>query len=561
MSTYSERRAAVRQQKAAAEKKNLAAESAPSTDESVGGIFSRFMDGAQDFGGRFVEGVMDPVYGASQFLENSVEEFAPGVVDAVGDADAWLYDWSGGRVGKPAGVDVDEQLRRREDAYNEKYDVDGTDWARLGGNVATGVALAPAAIGSSLPATAVALAAEGAAGGAFMPQVGEGDYWKQAQDDALMGAITGGVGGTALRQGGKALTKQLNRPGMGVLREAGVQPTVGQALGGAANTAEQKLTSIPLVGDAITWARRRAAGELREAGFRQAGGAVGEAVEDTGAAGVARLQQLSDEAYDGLTKYLPEMEVTQEFAGSFDNILKEGAEAAYDTPSLKAGKKFIDDYIKPKAGSGKLLPDEIQELDSMLKTRIAKSNSQDAKAIFSDIRENLMSEAAGQSDEFGAQLAKANDLYTQRSILQKATKAGGDEFTPAQFDNAVKANDVAYGGGKNANNYTAGRGPLRELSKAGREVLGDNVPDSGTAGRVLAGLGTGSVAGGSAAATGYLLPATIAALTGAAGATRVGQKGMIGLLDILGKGGKAVGREGRAMGGLLSYLNDDEEEK
>ena len=521
----------------------------------VMGVFEKSLRRMAAFG----EGVLDPIYGASQMLENTVEKFAPGVADYISEKDAELHEWSNGMLGNPAGVDVDEQLRRREEAFQNEYaPVSGSGALRVGGNIVPAIAAAPAiAAGAGVLPTAAMLGAEGAIGGAVMPQVGEGDYWGQVQDDALMGAVTAGVGGTALNQGGRALTNQLNRPSMGVLREAGVQPTVGQALGGAANGWEQKLTSVPLIGDAVTWARRRAAGELREAGFRQAGGAVGEAVEDTGSAGVARLQDLSSEAYDGLTKYLPEMEVTPEFAGSFESILKEGAEAAYDTPSLKAGKKFIDDYIKPKVGSGKLLPDEIQELDSMLKSRIAKSNSQDAKAIFSDIRENLMGEAAGQSTEFSTQLAKANDLYTQKSILQKATKAGGDEFTPAQFDNAVKANDVAYGGGKNANNYTAGRGPLRELSKAGREVLGDNVPDSGTAGRVLAGLGTGSLAGGSAAATGYLLPATIAAATGAAGATRIGQKGMIGLLDILGKGGEKLGKEGLAMGSLLSYLGDD----
>lgn len=545
MSTYAERMEKRRQAKSEEQRKandEKAAAKKQKDPSSVGGMFNRFF-----------EGMADPVYGASQFLENSVESVAPGIVDAVGDADAWLHDKTGGFLGKPAGVDVDEQLRRREQAYEDTYDVDGIDWMRGAGNVATGVALAPSMAGMSLPATAGALALEGAAGGAFMPQVGEGDYWGQVGSDALMGGLAGGIGGTALHAGGRALSNQLNRAGMGVLKEAGVQPTVGQALGGAADAMEQKLTSVPLLGDTISHARRRAAGELREAAFREAGDAVGEVVEETGAAGVQRLQDLSGQAYDDLTKFLPEMQVTSEFAGSFDNIIKEAGEAAYDTPSLKAGKKFVDDYIKPKVGSGKLMPDEIKELDGMLKQRIAKSNSQDAKAIFEDIRANMMNEAAGQSDEFAGQLAKANDLYTKKSIVQKATQSG-DEFTPAQLDNAVKANDKAYGGGRNANNYTAGRGPLRELSKAGREVLGDTVPDSGSAGRVLAGMGA---LGGTGAVSGTLAPVLAATAVGGLGSTRLGQKGIIGLLDILGKGGEKVGQEGLAMGSLLSYLGDD----
>ena len=60
-----------------------------------------------------------------------------------------------------------------------------------------------------------------------MPQLGEDDYWDQVGTDALIGAATAGIGGTALHKGGQALTNQLNRAGMGVLKEAGVQPTVG----------------------------------------------------------------------------------------------------------------------------------------------------------------------------------------------------------------------------------------------------------------------------------------------------------------------------------------------
>ena len=176
---------------------------------------------------RFLEGMADPIYGASQLLENSVEAVAPSVVDAVGDADAWLYDNTGGFLGKPAGVDVDEQLRRREQAYEDTYDVDGIDWMRGAGNVATGVALAPAiAAGASLPATAGILAAEGAAGGAFMPQVGEGDYWDQVGTDALAGALTAGIGGTALHKGnGQAIANQLQLASrMGVLRRPVCSP-------------------------------------------------------------------------------------------------------------------------------------------------------------------------------------------------------------------------------------------------------------------------------------------------------------------------------------------------
>ena len=528
---------------------------APRPAEESGEIMEMFANGLRRMAS-FGEGILDPIYGASQMLENTVEEIAPGVADWVNEKDAQLYDATDGMLGKPRGVDVDEQLRRREEAYEREYaPVGGADALRVGGNIVPAVLAAPTiAAGTSLPATAAILGAEGAIGGSVMPQTGEGDYWDQVAEDALVGGLTAGVGGAALNKLGSAVTGQLNRPGMGVLKEAGVQPTVGQALGGIADTAEQRLTSVPLLGDAISNARRRAAGELREAAFREAGDAVGATVNETGTAGVQALQDLSQQAYDDLTKFLPEMNITSEFAGSFDNIIKEAGEAAYDTPSLREGRKFIDEYIKPKVGSGKLMPDEIKELDSMLKRRISKAKSEDAREIFSDIRSQLMGGAAEQSPEFAEQLAKADELYAKKSIIQKASQSA-EEFTPAQLDNAVKANDKAYGGGRNANNYTAGRGPLRELSKAGRDVLGDTVPDSGSAGRVLTGMGA---LGGGGAMSGTLVPVLAGAAAGGVGSTRIGQKGIVGLLDVLAKGGEKVGQEGFVAGGLLSQLMGDE---
>ena len=65
---------------------------------------------------------------APQLLENTVEELAPGVVDAVVTL-TLFNDKTGGFLGKPAGVDVDEQLRRRA-GLRGHLDIDGIDWAR-----------------------------------------------------------------------------------------------------------------------------------------------------------------------------------------------------------------------------------------------------------------------------------------------------------------------------------------------------------------------------------------------------------------------------------------------
>lgn len=507
---------------------------------SVGGMFHRFL-----------EGMADPIYGASQFLENTVESVAPSVVDAVGDADAWLYDKTGGFLGKPAGVDVDEQLRRREQEYEDTYDVDGIDWMRGAGNVATGVALAPTiAAGASLPATAGILAAEGAAGGAFMPQVGEGDYWGQVGEDALVGALAGGIGGTALHKGGQALTSQLNRPGMGVLKEAGVQPTVGQAVGGAADTLEQKLGSIPFVGDLVNHARGRAQAELRDAALQRVVAPIGETITETGADGIAQAHRAVGKAYDAARDMLPSIKVSDDIVKQFDDMAYDFTNRGYSESAQKAYDRVMKDSVLGRlGGAGEISSEAFKRMDSDLSNKIAKANPE-LKEMLTETRRLLMDTAADQSPEYASQLAKADEAFKNLAVVDRAG-ARAEEFTPKQLEAAIKANDTTAR--KNA--FAQGKGPMRDLSKAGADILSNTVADSGTVGRAL----TAATAIGG----GYYNPAIIAPLAaataaGAVGSTRIGQKGIIGLLDILAKGGEKVGQEGLVAGGLLSQLMGDE---
>lgn len=544
----------VSEQKAEEEaNKPAASQPAPQNDDSVGGIFSRFMDSAADKGGRFLEGVMDPIYGASQFLENSVEEFAPGVVDAVNDADVWLHDNTGGFLGKAEDIDVDEQLRRREQAYEEKYDVDGVDWMRGAGNVATGVALAPAAIGTGgLGTTALALAAEGAAGGAFMPQVGEGDYWDQVQSDAMVGALAGGIGGTALHAGGKALTNQLNRAGMETLKEAGVQPTVGQAIGGVADTLEQKMGSVPLVGDVINGARRRAQGELRDAALGRVGSKLGVDITEQGAEGILQAQRAVSSAYDDAAKMLPSMQISDDLMTGLQKSLDDIQQLDVSEGTVRGLNKFYEFNIAPRMKGGEISAEGLQALDAEFSKAISKSGTYEYKSALSEMREMITDAAAQQSPEYAAASAKAKDAFKDLAVIERAG-AKAEQYTPAQLNQAIRANDTSARKGA----FAAGKGPLRDLSDAGLDVLGNTVGDSGTAGRNVVNTLVGLGAGGGAVATGSVVPLLAAGAAGAAGGTRIGQKGAIGLLDMLAKGGAAVGREGRAAGSLLSYLGDE----
>ena len=132
--------------------------------------------------------------------------------------------------------------------------------------------------------------------------------------------------------------------------------------------------------------------------------------------------------------------------------------------------------------------------------------------------------------------------------MKAAHNTGG--FTPVNYLNSIKGADKTA----RRNAFAGGRAPMQDVAEAAQEVIGDTVGDSGTAGRtaVLNMLGAG-------AGLQYLDPTLLAtAPLGLAGSTRIGQKGIVGLLDMLAKGGEKVGQEGLVAGGLLSQLMGDE---
>ena len=54
------------------------------------------------------------------------------------------------------------------------------------------------------------------------------------------------------------------------LMDQGVTPTAGQILGGRLQSVEDRLMSVPLLGDAITTGRKRASEELNRAAYARA---------------------------------------------------------------------------------------------------------------------------------------------------------------------------------------------------------------------------------------------------------------------------------------------------
>ena len=173
---------------------------------------------------------------ADTLLENSAEAVAPGIADAIQSADEWLYDKTSGVFGSPEDITMDEKVAAREQIYQQETGIKPGefDGARLTGQILSGLA-APFARG--LPA----LVAEGALFNSAMPTVpdrSKGEtYWGEKSGDAAIGAV-GGLAGKGIQDLGGHVIDQYGRPALQRMREAGVEPTVGQSISGAANTLE-----------------------------------------------------------------------------------------------------------------------------------------------------------------------------------------------------------------------------------------------------------------------------------------------------------------------------------
>ena len=257
----------------------------------------------------FVTGLADPVHGLAQLMTNMLPA---GVVKSGDRLNNWLADKTGLVARLPEGG-VDQQVREREAAYQAQRAAAGEtgfDWGRLAGNVFNP---ANVAVAARLPAAA-SLAGRigiGAAGGAVssaMNPVGSGDF---AEEKAKQMALRGRLRRRGPSRGGRARAGDLplasKSTDLALLRAEGVKPTVGQILGGRWNALEEKLQSLPIMGDAIANARGRALQQFNTAAINRATAPIGVRVEGVGQSAVSEAGDALSQAYNnalGSMKFL-----------------------------------------------------------------------------------------------------------------------------------------------------------------------------------------------------------------------------------------------------------------
>jgi len=394
-----------------------------------------------------------------------------------------LEELTGSGVG--AGT-VDKYIADQEAAYNKGFPsghAPSFDAGRAIGNMVAGApfALAPEIFGSRLAAGALS----GALSGALQPATPGADFWTQKGEQTL-GGLAGGVGGSAATGAVARTIGGAANPDVKLLMSEGVRPTPGQISGGFGNAIEEKLSSIPGVGDMIANARRRAVGQFNSAATNRALGNIGESVSAApGREAMSEMHDKISKAYDAL---LPKLtwQADPQFVGNMTNIVQ-------NANLLPDKQKQLMDILRQQFGKtsqGMMSGQTFKEVDSKL-GKLARDykGAQDPDQrnlgdAFQAVQTELRSALERSNPNHAPELKSINAAYADALRVQGAAGRQGSEggmFSPAALSGSVRQLDPTLRKGA----FARGEARMQDLSDAGRAVLGNKVPDSGTPGRAL----------------------------------------------------------------------------
>jgi hypothetical protein len=298
--------------------------------------------------------------------------------------------------------------------------------------------------------------------------------------DLLGRGVVGGLSHVLAPVGNQAVQR---------LRAAGVPLTFGQIVGGPVKAAEDKLTSVPGVGDLIQRGRRRSIEGFNRAAINEALSPIAAKLPgniDVGRSAAEFGQQAASDAYDtalNSMSFTPDSQFVADLTAArnsavqlpdharqfFDTVLKRDVDpftgAAMDGRQLQSIKRGLDKRIASLSGptaspADQLAIEPLEQVRDALMGNAFRANPDKV-------------EAYRNADAAFSRMQRINDATAR----MKSDKA----FSPLSFSGAVSRR----GYGTSTAKVARGDAAMQDLSDAASEVLPSSIPDSGTAGRVM----------------------------------------------------------------------------
>lgn len=467
---------------------------------------------------RFLKGIRDPIDAGAQLLTNILPE---SVVSAGNRLNNAIADATGLVARLPEGG-VNQQVMQAEQEYQARRAAGGEgglDAYRIAGNVINPANLA---IASRLPQAAslagrIGVGALGGAASGGLTPVTDGDFTTEKLKQIAAGGAVGGALPVVTGALGRVISpKASQNQSLQMLRREGVQPTIGQALGPTASRVEERLQSLPILGDTIGKARQRANQSFEAATINRALKPIGQALPEgiSGREAVIYTENALKDQYDtvlgNIGAIMPDQQFNtgvQKLQTMVNKLVVPKAEKAKFNAALADVQQSIDENGVITSEAYKLLE---SSLGADARKLAGSQNVYEGKIApaVKQLRAELQDMLNRQAGQEAQNLKAVNEGWANFKRVQRAASALGAEegnFTPAQFQNAVRALDKS----KDKGAFARGSALGQDIGDAGRSVLGSRVPNSGTADRLLLNLG--------ALGSGAINPAIPAALIGGAG--------------------------------------------
>lgn len=385
---------------------------------------------------------------------------------------------------------IRDRLRGQQEAFAQN-----NPKTALAAEVVGGLALPVGALGVAAKVPTIATATGIGAGLGAIQGAGQSTQTENLPKDVFTGATLGaglGAGGKAI---GNVIAPQLQR-GAEALQREGIPMTLGSAFGGLTQGIEQAAESIPLVGQLVSGARRQQFEAFNKAAFNRALKEIDPKIKVPEG---LPLREAADFTFNQISNKYNTIypNISLKYNKTIDRQLN-ALDKKHSISTLgEAGHNQFKtklSEIKSRLQNQDLSGGQIKALKEDLRvlTDAYRGSVGSEKLLgnsFNDLENSVMMSIRNQNPKFAKELKQADTAYaTYKKVENAASSAKGAEgaFTPAQLETAVRQG--------NKSQYARGKAMLQDLSNSGFDVLGNKVPDSGTASR----LGTAALATGGA---------------------------------------------------------------